>query len=159
MLESLSLYASENFSFINESSSSIQSEHKERFNQKHDYQVNKKGLKREITNNDLDNDCKRFKDSNTFLNFEKLCKELDDIEFDSIDYMDWQSFQDTIVDSPSQLSVINNSLNEKNFGFVLKGDQVPNACSTKIDMNGTDLDVLNISSCSVSVQRHRRNTL
>jgi len=156
MLESLSLYASENFSFTNESSSSIQSEHKERFNQKHDYQVNKKGLKREITNTDLGNDCKRFKDtntlihgSNTFLNFEELCMELDDIEFGSSDYMEWQSFQDMNVDSPSQLSIINNSLIDK----------APNACSTKIYMNGTDLDVLNISSCSVSVKRHRRNTL
>jgi hypothetical protein len=148
MLESLSLYASENFSFINESSSSIQSEHKEIFNQKHDDQVNKKGLKREITNTDLDNDCKRFKDSNTCLNFEELCMELDDIEFDSSDYMEWQSFQDMNVDSPSHLSIINNSLIHK----------APNACSTKIDMNGTNLDVLNIS-CSVSVQRHRRNTL
>jgi hypothetical protein len=141
MLESLSLYASENFSFINESSSSIQSEKKEKFNQK--------GLKREITNNDLDNDCKRFKGSNTFLNFEELCMELDDIEFDSSGYMEWQSFQDMNVDSPSQLSIIYNSLIHK----------APNACSTKIDMNGTNLDVLNISSCSVSVQRHRRNTL
>ena len=141
MLESLSLYASENFSFINESSSSIQSEKKEKFNQK--------GLKREITNNDLDTDCKRFKGSNTFLNFEELCMELDDIEFDSSDYMEWQSFQDMNVDSPSQLSIINNCLIDK----------APNACSTKIYMNGTNLDVLNISSCSVSVQRHRRNTL
>jgi len=149
MLESLSLYASENFSFIDESSSSIQSEHKEIFNQKLDDQIYKKGLKREITNNDLDNDCKRFKGSNTFLNFEELCMELDDIEFDSSGYMEWQSFQDMNVDSPSQLSIINNSLIHK----------APNACSTKIDMNGTNLDVLNISSCSVSVQRHRRNTL
>ena len=72
MLESLSINASENFSFFNESSSSIQCEHEEGFNQKHDYQVYKKGLKRDISNNDSEYDCKRFKDSNTLKNTFKI---------------------------------------------------------------------------------------
>ena len=112
-----------------------------------------------LLDNGLDNDCKRFKDGNTFFNFEELSKELDDIEFDSSDYMDAQSSQDMNAVTSSQSSVINKSLNEQNFVFVLKHDKSPNACSTKLDMNGTDLDVLNISSWSGSVQRHRRNSL
>jgi hypothetical protein len=159
MLQSLSLYGNENFSLINESSSSVRFEHEERFNQIKDYQAYKKGLKRDISNNDVEYECKRFKDSNTFFNFEDLSKELDEIEFGASDYMDSQSCQDMNVATLSQMSVMNNCLNDKNIGFVSKADKAPNACSTKLDMNGTDLDILNISSCSVSVQRHRRNTL
>jgi hypothetical protein len=167
MQHSLSLYATENFSFSNVSSSSAQCEYEEICNQiqpyHHTYQVYSKGVKRGITNDDLAiNSSKRFKEYNTFFNFEELSKELDDIDFGSSDYLDSQQSEGMKVAADSftnsiQTSAINDCLCDKSYENDLMDNKIPNACSTML--NGTDLEILNISSCSVSVSRKRRNTL
>ena len=167
MQQSLSLYATENFSFSNVSSSTAQCEYEEICNQiqpyHHPYQVYGKGVKRGITNDDLAiNSSKRFKEYNTFFNFEELSKELDDIEFGSSDYLDSQQSEGMKVTGDLfahsiQTSAIKDCLCDKSLEFDLMDNKIPNACSTML--NCTDLEILNISSCSLSSPRKRRNTL
>ncbi len=167
MQQSLSLYATENFSFSNVSSSTAQCEYKEICNQiqpcHHSYQVYGKGIKRGITDDDLVINCsKRFKEYNTFFNFEELSKELDEIEFDSSDYFASQSSEAMKVTADSfahsiKISALTECLCDKSLEFDLVDNKAPNACSTML--NGTDLEILNISSCSLSSPRKRRNTL
>ena len=87
---------------------------------------------------------------------------LDDIDFGSSDYLDSQQSEGMKVAADSfthsiQTSAINDCLCDKSYENDLMDNQIPNACSTML--NGTDLEILNISSGSVSVSRKRRNTL
>jgi hypothetical protein len=167
MQQSLSLYAIENFSFSNVSSSSAQCEYQELCNQiqpyYHPYQVYSKSVKRGITNDDLVlNSSKRFKEYNTFFNFEELSKELDDMEFGSSDCFDSQSSGGMKVAGDSfahsaKTPGVNDCLCDKSYENDLMDNNMPNACSTML--NSTDLEILNISSCSLSSPRKRRNTL
>ena len=175
MQETLSSYSTllENFSFTNiTSSSSIQFESEESYNQMNEFhrKAYVKGLKRDITKNELDN-CKRFKESNTYFNFEGLSKELDDIELSGeSNYMESRemnatfSFSSQIKDDTNcktiplvYFSLNNSCLHDISFEFSLMSNITPCACSTKL--NSTDLEILNISSCSISSQKQRRNTL
>ena len=179
MQQALSSFSTENFSIQNitlssssSSSPSLQWEYDEALYGEFNRKSYVKGLKRDITKDDLDN-CKRFKESNTYFNFEGLSKELDDIELseDSV-YMDSTrlnaafSFLTQFSDSTSSnnnfrplayFSLNNSCLHEISFEFALMSSVTPNACSTKL--NSTDLDVLNISSCSDLSHKQRRITL
>ena len=125
MQQSLSSYAIQNFSFSNVSSSSAQCEYQELCNQiqpyHHPYQVYSKSIKRGITNDDLVlKSSKRFKEYNTFFNFEELSKELDDIEFGSSDYFDSQPSEGMKVAGDSfahsiQTSAVNECLCDKSY--------------------------------------------
>ena len=86
MQQALTSFSTENFSIQNitlssssSSSPSLQWEYDEALYGEFNRKSYVKGLKRDITKDDLDN-CKRFKESNTYFNFEGLSKELDDIE-------------------------------------------------------------------------------
>ena len=172
MQQTLSSFSTENFSIENislslsSSASSLQFESDEALYTEFNRKSYVKGLKRDITKDDLNN-CKRFKESNTYFNFEDLSKELDDIELSeglnaafsfSTQFSGSTSNNNNSRPIPLAYFSLNNScLHDLSFEFGLMSSVTPNACSTKL--NSTDLDVLNISSCSDLSQKQRRITL